>query len=92
MSLLALAGHNLRSLDGAHFGNPTRGGLNLADRSKLIRRITRDADVVGTLENELDVANLEDLGAALLGVLAGNLKDIVYEGICHAQHILPAYD
>ena len=44
-----------------------------------------DANVVAALEGQLDVADLEDLAAALLGVLAGCLEDLVDEVVCDLE-------
>jgi hypothetical protein len=53
--------------------------LNLADGADLIRGVARDADVVATLESELDITDLEDFAAAFLGILAGCLEDLIDE-------------
>lgn len=68
-------------MDGAHLGDPGRAGLDFADGAKLLARVTGDADVVGALEDELNVADLEDLAPALLGVAAGGVKDAVDETV-----------
>lgn len=60
-------------LDRAHLGDPALGGLDLAHGAQLVRRVARDADVVDALQDNLDVANLKHLGAALLGVGAGRV-------------------
>lgn len=78
---VALSRHDLRSLDSAHLRDPTLSGLDLADRAKLIRRVARDADVVGPLKNKLNVADLEHLGAALLGIVAGRVQKAVHKGV-----------
>jgi hypothetical protein len=53
--------------------------LYLADGTDLIAGVAGNADIVATLESELDVADLEDLGATFLGVLASRLKDLIDE-------------
>lgn len=59
--LLALARGYLGCLDGAHLGDPGSRGLDLAHGTKLVRGVARDADIVSAFQDELDVANLEDL-------------------------------
>ena len=78
-SITPLSTSDLCCLYSAHLRNPRRARLNLADGTDLIRRIAWDADIVASFKSELDVADLEDLAAALLGVLAGCLEDLVYE-------------
>jgi hypothetical protein len=78
-SITPLTTSDLGRLHRTHLRNPRRARLNLADGTDLIRRIPRDADIVASFKSELDVADLEDLAAALLGVLAGCLEDLVYE-------------
>lgn len=78
---VALARHDLRSLDGAHLGDPTLGGQHLSDSAELVRGVAGDADVVGALKDKLDVANLEDLGAALLGIVAGRVQKAVHKRV-----------
>jgi hypothetical protein len=53
--------------------------LNLADGTDLIGGVARDANVVATLESELDVTDLEDLAAAFFRILAGCLEDLINE-------------
>ena len=45
----------------------------------LVAGVAGDADVVATLESELDVTDLEELAAAFLGILAGCLEDLINE-------------
>lgn len=59
--------------------------MNLANGADLIAGVAWDADVVATFEGELDVADLEDLGATFLGILAGSLKDLVDESVCDVE-------
>lgn len=82
---------NLRSLNSAHLRNPSSRWLNLADGTDLIAGIAGNADVVASLESELDVADFEDLGAAFLGVLAGCLEDLVDEGVGNVEDGLLKY-
>jgi hypothetical protein len=84
-SISILATGNLRRLNSAHLVDPGRGGLNLADGADLVRGVARDADVVATLESQLDIADLEDLATALLRVLASCLEDLVDEVVCDLQ-------
>lgn len=86
--LLALAGHDLGGLDGAHLGDPAGRGLDLADSTEFIGRVARHANVVGALKDQLDIANLEDLGATLLGVAAGSMENVIDEAISHVQDAL----
>jgi hypothetical protein len=79
------AGHDLGRLNRAHLGDPSLAGLGLADSAQLVRCVTRDADVVGALENQLDVTDLEYLGAALFGEAAGGVQDIVNEVVCYTK-------
>ena len=60
--------------------------MNLADGADLVAGIAGNADVVATLESELDVTDLEDLRAAFLGILAGCLKDLVDEAVCNVEN------
>lgn len=66
-------------MNSAHLGNPSRRRLNLADGTDFVGGIAGDADVVATLESELDVTDLEELAAAFLGILAGCLEDLINE-------------
>ena len=76
-----LSTSDLRSLNCTHLGDPSSRRLNLADGTNLVAGVAWNANVVAALEGELDVANLEDLGAAFFGVLAGCLEDLIDEGI-----------
>ena len=78
---ISLARHDLGGLDRAHLGDPLRIGLHLAHRPELVTRVAWDTDVVGTLQNELDVADLEHLGSSLLGVARGRVEDAVCERV-----------
>lgn len=82
---LLVAGH-LRCLDGADLGEPADGRLDFAHGAELIGGIARDADVVDTLKHELDIADLENLGATLLGDVAGRVKERVDERVGHGEN------
>jgi hypothetical protein len=84
-SVTALPTGNLGCLYSAHLRNPRWSRLDLAHSANLVRGVAGDADVVASLERELDVADLEELGAALLGVLAGGLQDLVDEVVCYLE-------
>ena len=53
--------------------------MNLAYSSDLIASVAGDANVVPTLKSELDIADLKDLAATLLCILACCLKDLIDE-------------
>lgn len=72
-------------MNGTHLRDPGWGRLNLADGTDLIAGVARDTDVVATLKGELDIADLEDLAATFLGVLAGGLEDLIDEVICDVE-------
>ena len=74
---ITFARHDLRSLHGAHLGDPMGTWLNLADDSQLIARISRDADVVGSLQDKLDIPYLEHFGASLFSIPARSMQDVV---------------
>lgn len=76
---IPLTPRNLTRLNRTHLIDPPLRRLELADRTDLIRRIARDADIVIALKDELDVADLEGLGAASFGALAGSGDDLVDE-------------
>jgi hypothetical protein len=59
--------------------------LNLANGADLIAGVAGNANVVATFEGELDVADLEDLGASFLGILASCLEDLIDEGVCDVE-------
>lgn len=79
ISKISLARNNLGGLHSAHLLNPRAVGLHLSDRTQLLTRVAGDADVVGALQDQLNVADFEDLGAALLGVPAGLGNSIINE-------------
>jgi hypothetical protein len=87
-ALLSLTRSDLGGLDGAHLGDPSRSRLHLANGAEIVRRIAGNADVVCALENELDVANLQDLGSTLLGVAAGRSKDVVNKAVSESEDVL----
>lgn len=76
-----LSSSDLRGLYSTHLGDPVGSRSNLADSADLVAGVAGNADVVATLESELDIADLEDLGAAFLGILAGCLKDLIDEAV-----------
>jgi hypothetical protein len=78
-SISILATGNLGRLHRAHLCDPGRGRLNLAHGTDLVGGVAGDANVVAALEGQLDVADLEDLAAALLGILASCLEDLIDE-------------
>jgi len=79
---------NLAGLDRAHLGNPSLRRLELAHSPDLVGCVAGDADVVVALEDELDVANLERLGAASFGALAGCGDDLVDEFVGYGEDAL----
>lgn len=83
---IALARHNLGGLHSTHLADPRRSRLDLAHSAQLLARIAGNADVVGALKHELDVANLEHLASTLLGVLAGCVQDVVDEAVCKVKN------
>jgi hypothetical protein len=68
-----LATSNLGGLNSTHLGDPSRRGLDLPNGANLVAGISWDANVVTTLQGELNVTDLELLGTALLGVLTRSL-------------------
>jgi hypothetical protein len=62
--------------------------LDFADGADLVGGIARNADVVATLESELDVTDLELSGATFLGVLASCLKDLIDEAVGNGENRL----
>jgi hypothetical protein len=76
---------DLGSLNSTHLADPRSRGLDLAHSTDLIAGIAGDADVITTLEGELDIANLQDLGAPFLCVLACCLQDLVDKLICNGK-------
>lgn len=77
--ICASTSSNLGSLDSTHLVDPTRSRRDLADGTDLVARIARDADVITTLEGELDITNLQNLATTFLGILAGSLKHLINE-------------
>lgn len=76
-SLKFLVTGDFRGLNGADLGEPTNCGLHLAHRAEFIRSVAWNADVVRALKHKLNVANLENLGAALFGNGAGGVQEAV---------------
>ena len=54
-----LPAHDLGRLHGIHLLRPSWSGYEPADSADLVGRITRNADIVVTLENHLNVAHVE---------------------------------
>ncbi len=86
--LLALARHHLGGLHSAHLGNPGGRRRDPTHGSKFVCGVARNSYVVGALHDELQVAYLEDLGAALLSVTAGLGDDIIDEAVGSAEDAL----
>ena len=78
---IPLARHDLGGLYRAHLGDPLSIGLHLANRPELVTGVARDTDVVGTLQNELDVADLKNLGSSLLCIAGRRVEDTLREAI-----------
>ena len=76
---IPLPTRNLARLNRTHLIDPPLRRLELANSADLVRGVARDTDVVVALEDELDVADLEGLGAAGFGALAGGGDDLVDE-------------
>lgn len=51
--------HDLGSLDSIHLLCPSCSWLELPDRADLVQAVTRYANVVVSLQNNLDIANVE---------------------------------
>lgn len=83
--VVVFATSDLGSLHSTHLRDPRRSRLDLADGADLIAGVAGNADVVATLESELDVADLEDLATALLGVLASGRENLVDEVVCNVE-------
>ena len=62
--------------------------MDLASNAQLVTGISRDSNVVGTLQDELDIANLEDLGATLFGVAASCMQHIIDERVGKIEYRL----
>lgn len=80
-SNIPLPWHDLRCLHGAHLADPRGRGLDLADGAQFVGRVARDADIVRALQHELDVADLQHLGPALLSVTAGRGEHAIDERV-----------
>lgn len=83
-----LSASDFRSLNSAHLRDPSGSRLNLADCTNLIAGITRNTNVVATLQSELDVADLEDVRAAFFGILACCLKNLIDKIIGNSENRL----
>jgi len=80
-----LSSSDLRSLYSTHLRDPSGRRLNLANGTDLITGVAGDADVIATLESELNVADLKNLGAPFLGVSASCLKNLIDEVVCDVK-------
>lgn len=76
---------NFGGLNGTHLRDPVGSWLNLADGSDLVTSVSWDTYIVLTLKRELNIPNLQHVGTALFGVLAGRLQDLVDKGICNVE-------
>lgn len=65
-----LATCNLCGLDSTHLADPSRSRLYLPNGTDLVASVTRDANVVATLQSELDITDLEYFRAAFFCILA----------------------
>ena len=54
-----LATHNLGRIDCIHLGGPALRGHNLPHSSYFIRGVTRNANIVVALEDDLDIADIK---------------------------------
>ena len=68
---------NLCSLDSTHLADPGRRRLDLPNSTDLVASVAGNADVVATFKGELNIANLQDLGATFLRILACRLQNLV---------------
>lgn len=59
--------------------------LDLADGAQLVRRVPRDADVVGALDRHLEVAGLENLATARRRQPACGFGDVIHERISRVE-------
>ena len=85
-SLLRFPPGELGRLDGAHLLGPAGRGRLLAHGTDLVLGEARNADVVGALEHELEVAQLESVVAAKLGNLACGRHSLIDKVIGVLQH------
>lgn len=82
---------NLGSLNSTHLADPGWRRLDLPNSADLVASIAGDAYVVATFKGELNIANLQDLRAALLRVLACRLQNLVDKLIRNRQDGLRRY-
>lgn len=64
---------------GRHLLVVARSWVELADGADLVGSVSGNTDVPITLEDDLDVFDIESVGAAELGHLAGGSGDVVDE-------------
>lgn len=72
-------------MDGRHLLGPTLGRLGFLDGAKIVRGKSRDTDVVVTLKDELDVADVEGGRRAQLGETAGGSNNLVDKIVRHLE-------
>jgi hypothetical protein len=84
--LVILARCDLGRLDSAHLGDPVGRWLHLANGTELVRCVARNADVVNALEDQLNVADLQDLATTLLGQPTGHVHDIINKVIGYPEN------
>jgi hypothetical protein len=87
-SQVSFSTSDLGCLNGAHFGDPPLGWLELSDCPNLITSVAWNANIVVTLKDKLNVTNLKTLGATCLGTFAGRVDDLVYELIGDRENAL----
>jgi len=83
--LLGLALSNLSGLNSRHLLRPTLRRLRFLDGAEVIGGKARDAHVVVSFEDELDVAKFEGRGRAEFGEAAGGGNHIVDEVVGHLE-------
>lgn len=77
--------HNLRRIHRTHLIRPALRRHNLAHSPHLIRRISRNTNVVVALENDLDIADVELWRVAELAKLARVADDVVDEVVSELE-------
>lgn len=87
----AAATSKLSCLHSAHLLCPSRCGLRTADRADFVGAEAGDTDVVVSLENELDVTDLECSRATKLGQTTSSSDEIVDEVICNLEEDLEVW-
>ena len=86
--LFPFSRHDLGRLDRAHLGDPLGARVHFADSTQLLARIAGNTDIVGALQDELDVADFKNLGASLLSIAASRVQNAVHEGVGKVQNRL----